>query len=83
MSFRIASGKLTRAPGGEAIAIEADGRIAVRLGASKSPDAVVKGKPESVLRLFTGRTSLAAALAEGVQWEGPRAALSRVVGNAV
>jgi DNA-binding HxlR family transcriptional regulator len=34
--------------GGEAIAIEAyEGRIAVRLGATKSPDAVVKGKPES------------------------------------
>jgi DNA-binding HxlR family transcriptional regulator len=68
--------------GGEAIAIEAsEGRIAVRLGASEFPDAVVKGKPESVLRLFTGRISLTAALAEGVQWEGTRAALSRTVGN--
>jgi DNA-binding HxlR family transcriptional regulator len=68
--------------GGEAIAIEASGgQIAVRLGASDCPDAVVKGKPDSVLRLFTGRTSLTAALAEGVQWEGTHAALSRMVGN--
>jgi len=67
--------------GAEAIAVEASqGRITVRLGALKFPDAVVKGKPESVLRLFTGRTTLAAALAEGVQWEGSPSALGRVVG---
>lgn len=66
--------------GGESIAIEASqGRISVRLGASESPDAVVRGRPESVLQLFTGRISLAAALADGVQWEGTRAALSRTV----
>lgn len=70
--------------GGEAIAIEAyEGRIAVRLGATKSPDAVVKGKPEPILRLFTGRSSLSEAITEGVQWEGPRAALSRLVGDGV
>jgi len=70
--------------GGEAIAIEAsEGRIAVRLGASKSPDVIVKGKPDPILRLFMGRTSLAAAVAEGVQWEGPRAALGRLVSGGV
>jgi DNA-binding HxlR family transcriptional regulator len=68
--------------GGEAIAIEASqGQIAVRLGISNCPDAVVKGKPESVLRLFTGRVSLAAARAEGLEWKGPHRVLSRLVGN--
>jgi DNA-binding HxlR family transcriptional regulator len=68
--------------GDEAIAIEASGgHIAVRLGIAKHADVVVKGKPESVLRLFTGRMSLAAALAEGVRWEGAKDVLNRVVDN--
>jgi DNA-binding HxlR family transcriptional regulator len=67
---------------GESIAIEAvKGQIAVRLGVSNCPDVVVKGKPDSVLRLFTGRATLAAAQAEGVVWKGPGAALSRIVGG--
>jgi DNA-binding HxlR family transcriptional regulator len=68
--------------GGEAIEA-CEGRIAVRLGASKSPDAFVKGKPEPILRLFTGRSSLPEAITEGVQWDGPRTVLSRVVGEGV
>jgi DNA-binding HxlR family transcriptional regulator len=69
--------------GDEGIAIEAShGQIAVRLGAAPAPDAVVKGKPESILRLFTGRISLTAAIADGIQWEGARTALSRMVGIA-
>jgi DNA-binding HxlR family transcriptional regulator len=67
----------------EAITIEAElGQIAVRLGTSTGPDAVVKGKPDSILRLFTGRMSLPAAIDEGVRWEGTRTALNRIVGNA-
>src|SRR5271165_626497 len=68
--------------GADPIAIEASaGNIAVRLGGSEHPDALVKGKPETLLRLFTGRMSLGAALAEGVQWEGNREVLRRVVGT--
>lgn len=68
--------------GNEAITIEVGlGQVAVRLGTSTDPDVVVKGKPDSILRLFTGRISLPAATAEGVQWEGSRTVLSRIVNN--
>lgn len=68
--------------GGEAIAIEASqGQVAVRLGTSEHPVAVVTGKPDSVLRLFLGRMSLATAQSEGVIWNGSPAALNRVVGR--
>jgi DNA-binding HxlR family transcriptional regulator len=68
--------------GGESISIVASqGHVAVRLGAADRPDAVVKGKPEGILRLLTGRTSLSAAEAEGIEWTGARTALSRVAGN--
>ena len=66
--------------GSETIAIEAShGHVAVRLGIARCPDAVVKGKPGTVLRLLTGRISLAAAQAEGVHWKGSLAAIGRVV----
>jgi len=68
--------------GAEFIAIEArEGQIEVGLGAAEQPDATVRGKPELILRLFTGRASLPAALSEGIKWEGSRSILSRLVGD--
>jgi DNA-binding HxlR family transcriptional regulator len=67
---------------GEKIAIEAsNGQVYVRLGVVDRPNAVVKGKADCVLRFLTGRTSPSAAQAEGVEWEGARGALTRVIGT--
>ncbi len=66
--------------GDESIAIVvSDGRVDVRLGRAEAPTAVVTGKPETVLQLFTGRVALKDALADGLSWEGPREPLDRVV----
>jgi DNA-binding HxlR family transcriptional regulator len=66
--------------GDEPISIEVSGgRVQVRLGRSPKPAALVAGRPEIVLRLFTGRIDLADALAKGLSWEGAREALDRVV----
>jgi DNA-binding HxlR family transcriptional regulator len=66
--------------GDESIAIDvAQGHVDVHLGRSETPAAVVAGKPDTVLQLFTGRVSLSQALADGLSWEGAREALDRVV----
>jgi DNA-binding HxlR family transcriptional regulator len=66
--------------GDESIAIVVSGgRVDVRLGHAETPAAVVSGRPDTVLQLFTGRIGLPDALSAGLLWEGPRAALDRVV----
>lgn len=66
--------------GDEPITISAaKGVIDVRLGPSPHADAVVTGRPEKILALFTGRIDLSAAKAAGVQWKGPVDILHRVV----
>jgi DNA-binding HxlR family transcriptional regulator len=66
--------------GGEAIAVEvSSGHVDIRLGVAKHPAAVVTGNPEIILQLFAGRIELPSALAQGLQWEGTREILNRVV----
>lgn len=66
--------------GNESIAISVSGgRVDVRLGHTETPAAMVSGKPDTVLRLFTGRVELPEALREGLTWEGALDALERVV----
>jgi DNA-binding HxlR family transcriptional regulator len=68
--------------GGEAIAVEvSSGHIDIRLGVSEHPAAVISGNPETILQLFAGRIGLAAALADGLQWQGSREVLNRVVAS--
>lgn len=66
--------------GGESITVSAsNGTIAVRLGTSTRAAAVVTGKPETILHLFTGRIDLRTALAAGIKWQGAPELLRRVV----
>ena len=67
--------------GGELITITAsNGAIDIRLGAAQgTAAAVVTGKPETILQLFTGRFDLPAALAAGVRWEGAPEILRREI----
>jgi DNA-binding HxlR family transcriptional regulator len=65
--------------GGETITIAASkGTIDVRLGTAARAAAVVTGKPETVLQLFTGRIDLGTAVSSGTKWQGPAELLHRV-----
>jgi DNA-binding HxlR family transcriptional regulator len=66
--------------GNETITISSlRGSIDVRLGAAGKASAVVTGKPETLLQLFTGRIDLRRAQTRGVGWTGSWEALQRVV----
>jgi DNA-binding HxlR family transcriptional regulator len=66
--------------GSETITIASShGAVDVRLGAADKASAVVKGKPEILLQLLTGRIDLARAEARGVRWTGSLQALQRLV----
>lgn len=66
--------------GGESITVSASkGTIHVRLGTSERAVAVVTGRPETILHLFTGRIDLRTAVAAGMKWEGAPEILRRVV----
>jgi DNA-binding HxlR family transcriptional regulator len=65
--------------GDQPVVIETiDGRVHVRPGSALDPDATVSGPPPLVIDLLTGRVDLAAARADGLEFEGDPKALSRV-----
>jgi DNA-binding HxlR family transcriptional regulator len=55
-----------------------DGTVRVQVGAAENPDAVVSGSPKTVYALFRGEIDLAAARAEGLEFNGDVAVLRRV-----
>jgi hypothetical protein len=59
------------------------GKVDVGLGPAESPTAVLTGKPELILNLLTGRMTIADATANGLAFQGPAAAVRRVVPAAV
>jgi DNA-binding HxlR family transcriptional regulator len=62
--------------------VVANGAIDVRLGAADHAAAVVTGKPETLLQLFSGRIDLNEAVAAGMRWEGPPEILHLMVPTA-
>jgi DNA-binding HxlR family transcriptional regulator len=66
----------------EAITVRADrGAVDVSYGPSKHPDLTLIGDAQSILNLFLGRMSIAAAKTGGVQFLGPKELLRRFVAN--
>jgi DNA-binding HxlR family transcriptional regulator len=64
--------------GEESITIlSARGRTGVRLGSSSEPSAIVKGKPEVLLRMFTRQIDIAEARKRGAQISGSVGAVRR------
>jgi DNA-binding HxlR family transcriptional regulator len=55
------------------------GAIDVSLGEAERPTTVVTGKPEAILKLFTGRLDIAKASGAGIKIEGVKATLQRVI----
>jgi DNA-binding HxlR family transcriptional regulator len=69
---------------GESALLEtSDGSVHLTLGQADDPDAVLRGPAHVVLGLFTGHIDLDAAAAAGVDCEGDRGALERVLPDAV
>ena len=68
---------------GEAAVLEASGgTVHAALGRAEDADAMVRGPAHAVLGLFTGQIALELAAAMGVEYEGDRAALERVLPDA-
>ena len=68
---------------GEAAVLEASGgNVHAALGRAEDADAMVRGPAHAVLGLFTGQIALELAAAMGVEYEGDRAALERVLPDA-
>jgi DNA-binding HxlR family transcriptional regulator len=65
--------------GGEPLTVQiARGDVDIRLGRTKSPDAVIIGGAMTILALMAGKLDLAAAKAEGLCYEGDLSVLRRV-----
>jgi len=68
--------------GGEPMLIETvDGGAQARPGEAAHPDAVLRGTPELVISVLSGRVELAAAEGGGVEYQGDPAILLRVRGE--
>jgi DNA-binding HxlR family transcriptional regulator len=69
---------------GEAAVLEtSEGSVHAKLGQAEDADATVRGPAQAVLGLFTGQIGLDLAAAMGVECEGDRAALERLLPDAV
>jgi DNA-binding HxlR family transcriptional regulator len=69
---------------GEAAVLETwEGSVHAKLGQAEDADATVRGPAQAVLGLFTGQIGLDLAAAMGVECEGDRAALERLLPDAV
>jgi DNA-binding HxlR family transcriptional regulator len=68
---------------GEAAVLETSaGSVHAKLGRADDADATVRGPAHAVLGLFTGQIGLELAAAMGLEWEGDRAALGRLLPDA-
>ena len=66
--------------GAETIFIKAScGAVEVQLGQAGNPDAAAGGPADLLLKLLTGRVSLAQARQAGLVWQGPPELLDRVI----
>jgi len=65
--------------GTELVTVETvgDGSVRVESGKAADPDAAIKGTPQQILALLTGKASLAAAQAKGLRYEGDVKVLRR------
>jgi len=71
------------ADGEPALLRTVDGGVQLTLGHAEHPDAVLRGPAHPILGLFTGRIDLDLAAAMGVEREGERSVLERVLPDAV
>jgi hypothetical protein len=71
------------ADGDPALIKTSGGSVQVTPGRAADPDATVRGSVHTVLGLFTGHIDLDRAAAMGVECEGDRGALERVLPGAV
>jgi DNA-binding HxlR family transcriptional regulator len=67
------------ADGEPAVLETSDGRVHVTVGRAEHPDAVLRGPVHAVLGLLTGHVDLELAATMGVEYEGDRGALERVL----
>jgi DNA-binding HxlR family transcriptional regulator len=58
-----------------------DGSVRVESGKAADPDAAIKGTPQQILALLTGKASLADAQAKGLRYEGDVKVLRRFAGR--
>jgi hypothetical protein len=60
-----------------------NGGVHATFGRAEHPDATVRGPAHAVLALLTGHVNLDVAAAMGVEYDGDRTALTRVLPDAV
>lgn len=66
-----------------AILETSDGGVHIRLGRADNPNAVLRGSVHAVLGLFTGQIDLDLAEVTGIELEGDRRAIERILPDAI
>jgi DNA-binding HxlR family transcriptional regulator len=74
------AGSIQVRAGDETVVIDVDaGRVSLRLGADPAAAATVTGSPAQILALFSGSVALRDAVRKGIQIEGSRKAVQRIL----